>query len=110
VFDDVELIQCPKCLHLDAIDDEFRWQAPLTQAVEAYRRGRPVVVQSSENHLLHGEETLRTIADLDLPLKCFTVQNVPQDKYDASDWPEILEAARRTYMEGKWSEQQGTQS
>ena len=50
------------------------------------------------------------IADWALPLNCFLVENVPQDKYDASDWPEILEAMRRTYMEGKLPEQSGQQN
>ena len=101
VLDNVELVQCPKCHHIDAVDEEFRWQTPLIQAVEAYFRGQPVVVRSSENNLLHGEETLKTIAGLDLPLNCFLVENVPQDKYDASEWPEILERLRQTYMEGE---------
>jgi hypothetical protein len=40
------------------------------------------------------------IADLALPSQCFLVENVPQDKYDASEWPEILERLRQTYLGG----------
>jgi hypothetical protein len=75
------------------------------------------VTTEAEGHLLHGRQTMEMIQPartasaaaelkirLNLPLEMVVVRNVPQDLYEATDWPEILEAARQVFMEGKWPE------
>ena len=74
----------------------------LGEAVAAYKYGCPVVVLSEENDLLHGEETLKTIKDLGLSLKCRIFKGVPLKYWNDTDWPEILEAARLVFMQGKF--------
>ena len=71
----------------------------LDVAVEAYSKGMPVVVCSAEGSVIHGQETLQAMIELGTPLKCATIYEVSVDDWNNSDWPEVLEAARRVFME-----------
>ena len=82
--------------------EPWDWQTDLNRAVKSYASGRPVVVLSTEGTLLHGSQTLEMIISLKLPLEVVVVRHVPQDLYEATDWPAILEAARQVFMRTKW--------
>jgi hypothetical protein len=74
------------------------WELALRTAVDAYRNRFPVVVLDEEEHLLHGAETLQAIVDLGIELQCFKVSGVNRKNFEESEWPEVLEAARRVFM------------
>ena len=71
----------------------------LDAALEAYSRGIPVVVISSDKDLLHGRETLEVITSLGAQLECLTIRGISADDWKNSDWPEVLEAARKLLFE-----------
>jgi hypothetical protein len=73
----------------------------MARAVNAYRNGQPVVVFSSADESLHGREFLETVRDLAMPLEAFFVKGVDVKLWNASEYPEVLGAARRLFMEGK---------
>jgi len=79
--------------------DYNRGNLNLDAAVEAYGRGVPVVVLSTDEDLLHGEETLQVIARLGTALRFLTIRDVSVDDWKNSDWPEVLESARQVFME-----------
>jgi hypothetical protein len=72
-------------------------------ALEAYRGDRPVVVFSAESkNLLHGAEDLESMKAAQIELTCAVlVIDGTADDWNASDWPEIFEAARRLWLNGK---------
>jgi len=49
-------------------------------------------------------QTVEMIIVQKLPLEVVVVRHVPQDLYEATNWPTILEAARQVFMAGKWPE------
>jgi hypothetical protein len=73
----------------------------MAKAVNAYRNGQPVVVISSADEPLHGREVLETVRDLAMPLEAFFVKGVDVKLWNTSEYPEMLEAARKLFMEGK---------
>jgi len=78
----------------------------LEGAVAAYATGTPVVVLAKdESVILHGEDTLQSIARLNLPLEAFVVTGVDVDEWNASDWPGILEAGRLLFVQNKWPDE-----
>jgi len=74
----------------------------LHRAVAAYREGHPVVVLSDEGATLHGEDFLRAVRDLSMPLEARVIRGIPKAEFEASDWPEILEAARQVFLKNAW--------
>src|SRR2546430_2243272 len=78
----------------------LRHERGLMLALKAYAEGHPVVVFSTEGALLHGEETCRAIVDAGVTLDATAVEDIPKVEFEATDWPEMLEAARRMFMEG----------
>jgi len=72
----------------------------LDAAVEAYSRGVPVIVLSTDDkYLLHGRETADMVAQLGTTMKCLMIHDVSGEDWNNSDWLEVLEAARRVFME-----------
>jgi hypothetical protein len=70
----------------------------LSLAVAAYEAERPVVVLDEEEHALHGEEFMKSISALDMPMQTAVFRSVPRSYFEASDWPETLEAARQVFF------------
>jgi hypothetical protein len=58
-----------------------------------------VVIRSAKGSVLHGQETLEMIKSLGAALECVVIEKVPVADWNDSDWPEVLEAARRVFME-----------
>jgi hypothetical protein len=58
------------------------------------------VVFSTEDKLLHGDDTLKAIVDTGAPIEVTAIRDIPQVEFEATDWPEILEAARQMFMKG----------
>jgi hypothetical protein len=71
----------------------------LDEVVAAYASGTPVIVENDEGAVLHGHETTAAAAALGLSTMRFAVVVVDQKEFEASDWPERLELARRVFME-----------
>ena len=72
----------------------------LDAAVEAYAKGYPVVVFAAGDALVHGKQTLEAIAQLGFGLNTIVIrQPFTVQEFEATDWPEVLEAARHTFME-----------
>ena len=69
-------------------------------ALLAYASGNPVVVLDEGEQALHGEDTLKAIIDTKAPLKAAVLHGIPRRDFEASDWPEVLEAARLNFMQG----------
>ena len=69
-------------------------------ALQAYAEGYPVLIFSDEGVLLHGEETCRAIVDTGVSIDAKDVEDIPKVEFEATDWPDMLEAARRMFMEG----------
>ena len=70
----------------------------LDDAVHEYSEGRAVVVKATDGGVLHGRETLQAIIDTGASLECSVIRDVDREQFEASDWPEILEAARQVFM------------
>jgi hypothetical protein len=70
----------------------------LNRAVDAYKAGQPVVVLDEEGHHLHGEDFLKGVADLNMPMRAFMATGIPRAYFEATDWPEVLEAARQVFF------------
>ena len=79
--------------------DKFTEQ--MQGALGAYKSGRPVVVLGKDETAIHGRDELQAIIDLKMPMECFTIHGIDVDAWNASDWPEILEAARQVYLLGR---------
>ena len=71
----------------------------LDHAVRAYAEGHPVIIFENGGGLIHGQETLEVIRATGIQLACVTIRGVPLDDWNNSDWPEMLEAARRVFMQ-----------
>jgi hypothetical protein len=72
----------------------------MRDAFQAYQSGRPVAILDKSGSVIHGREELEAIDQLSMT-ECFVVRNVDVDQWNASEWPEILEAARQFYLPGK---------
>jgi hypothetical protein len=70
----------------------------LSEAVAAYKRGLPVVVRCEKGGVLHGEEFLQNIVATGISMKAFVVNDVPLERWNRSDWPEILAAAHNAFF------------
>jgi hypothetical protein len=79
--------------------DEF--ESHMITAVESYKEGTPVVVMATDGSMLHGEEVCRTIMDSNLAVNVAQIQNVDPELFNASDWPDTLEAMCQDYIEKK---------
>jgi hypothetical protein len=78
---------------------EFR---ALFNALLSYAEKKlPVVVLDEQGNILHGEETLRAIVDTNASLGVLTIEGINRERFEASDWPEMLEAAREVFMANK---------
>lgn len=73
----------------------------MAYALNAYRNGYPVVVFSSSREPLHGHEFLETLIDLSMPLEAFFIDGVAIELWNTSKYAEVLEGARKLFMEGK---------
>jgi hypothetical protein len=71
--------------------------ARLRSAVQAYKEG-PVVVLDEDKGCLHGEDFLDNVITAGITMNAYVVFDIPLDYWNASEWPEILEAARRVYF------------
>jgi hypothetical protein len=71
----------------------------LTEAIHSYAAGKPVVVMASDGSVLHGEETLKGIAELEISLSAKFFYGIDRTAFEATDWPELLEGARRAWLE-----------
>jgi hypothetical protein len=49
----------------------------LNKAVDAYKAGQPAMVLDEEGHHLHGEDFLKSILDLDMPMRAYIVTSIP---------------------------------
>jgi len=79
-----------------------QFEAAMEKAFEAYESGTPVVILDKNGHMLHGDDTCKTVVELKMPLKILQINDVDQHLFNASDWPERLEAARQVFMEDKF--------
>lgn len=73
----------------------------LLHPVLAYCEGSPVVVLDENSAVLHGEQTLKTIIDIGCAQKALIISGIDGNEFEATDWPEFLEAGRRNFMAGK---------
>jgi hypothetical protein len=76
----------------------------MEKALEAYRTGNgPVVIVAPNGGVIHGKEALETVAMMGKSLKAFVFYGVDVHRWNTSNWPEVLEAARELFMHGvKW--------
>lgn len=75
-------------------------------ALLTYIQGRPVIIFGTDGLILHGEENAKNIAALkgiadDMNILCCCVYGIDPQEFFASDWAEIMEAARRNWMQGE---------
>ena len=73
----------------------------LLKALFAYTQGVPAVIFSSAEHTIHGAETLQGIIASNVGLNVCTVCGINEEQFFASDWPELLEAARHNWLNGE---------
>lgn len=66
----------------------------MRDAFQAYQSGVPVVILDKSGSPIHVREELQSIDRL---TKCFVVRDVHVDQWNASEWPQNLEAARQVY-------------
>jgi hypothetical protein len=66
--------------------------------VETYRAGSPVIILDENERCLHGNETLQAIIQTGASLKATVIQ-IDRQEFEASDLPEICEAARMVWLE-----------
>jgi hypothetical protein len=71
----------------------------IMEAVTSYSKGTPVVVLSPDESVLHGKDTLKAIVELGCDLQVNIVRDIDRGAFEATDYPEILEAARRVWLE-----------
>jgi hypothetical protein len=69
-----------------------------TRARDSYVSGSPVVIRATDGGVLHGEETLRTIADTGASLNVFVISDVDRREFEESDLPEFCEALRTVWL------------
>ena len=81
--------------------ESYCFKGLMQRAVQAYRDGEPVVVRDLDGSVLHGMETLKQIRDYGMELTCRVITGVDRGMFEASAWPEALEAHRRIFCE-KW--------
>jgi hypothetical protein len=67
-------------------------------ATEAYKQGFPVVIWAKEGFFVHGEEELKAIASGDCAVPVVNIFGVDASRWNHSDCPELVEAARRFYF------------
>jgi len=72
----------------------------LLKALLAYTEGCPVLVFAPNAAILHGIPTLEHIRATNVGLNTICVYGIDPHKFEASDWPDVLEAARITWMKG----------
>jgi hypothetical protein len=72
-------------------------------AVKAYSEANgPVVVVTSDDHYAYSREDLQSIVDLGLTVTGGIVKiDATLAEWNASDWPEIFEATRQLWLNGK---------
>ena len=71
-------------------------------AMDAYAKNLPVIVFSNEGSLLHGKEELQAINRSGAELNCTILRRVCSlPEWEASEWPEIFEAARGVWLKGE---------
>jgi len=94
-----------------AENDWSRWALTVSEQVNLRqlwkRPSKPTRVHASghtdkNGHMLHGDDTCKTVVELKMPLKILQINDVDQHLFNASDWPERLEAARQVFMEDKF--------
>jgi NAD(P)H-dependent FMN reductase len=74
----------------------------IEQAFLAYSQHKtPVVIIAEDGGILHGEATLKQIREYGVSLECATIKGVNRIEFEAGLAPEILEAARQVYWEGR---------
>jgi hypothetical protein len=69
-------------------------------ATKAYKQGFPVVIWAKEGFFVHGEEELKAIARGDCAVPVVNIYGVDASRWNESDCPEVVEAARRVYFLG----------
>jgi hypothetical protein len=72
----------------------------LLKALFAYTQGVPAVIFSSAEHRIHGAETLQGTIASNVGLNVCTIYGIYEENFFASDWPELLEAARHNWLKG----------
>jgi hypothetical protein len=75
----------------------------MRDAFQAYQSGKPVVIMNKSGGVIHGIEELAAVGHL-TSAECFVVRNVDVDQWNASEWPDVLQAAREVYLLGKRGE------
>jgi hypothetical protein len=79
---------------------DFDSTGQLMQALWNYAQGLPVAIFDTTGSLLHGQETLKAITDTGASLETLVLLGIDRAGFEATGWPEELEAARRLFMEG----------
>ena len=69
----------------------------MLDAFRAYQSGKPVIILDKSGSAIHGKAKLEAIDDSTLQ-ECFLVRDVDVDQWNASEWPDILEATRQVYL------------
>ena len=77
-----------------------KYEEALIDALLQYADGYPVVIRDRDGGILHGRESLESLIALDMPLTAVVVSGIPVEEWNASEWPERLEAARQLFMQG----------
>jgi hypothetical protein len=90
------------------VPDGQKVELALFTALLHYAEGMPVVVMVKPGLMLHGYETMRFIADTGIALKVAMIyvagdREVIRSAFKAEDcgWPEVLEAARINFVQGR---------
>jgi hypothetical protein len=69
------------------------------EVFQSYQEGVPVVIIAKDHGILHGEETLKTIAETGLAFFTVKVHGVDRAEFEAGDFPEFAEAARLAWID-----------
>ena len=74
----------------------LEFENAMAKALETYRIGEhPVVILSTDSGVIHGRKFLEAVVDLNVPMDAKVIFGIDVDQWNSSEWPEILEAARR---------------
>jgi len=79
----------------------LKWVADAVE--KSYRvDGKPVIIRSKEDEVLHGQQTIEMAAGIGVGLNAKAILNIDRSEFEASDLPEFCEAERQAWLTAKF--------